>query len=54
MACQNSLISTMEGAWDIDGATYTIATARQMAGATGPSIWLTIMTKAGGTYTYTR
>ena len=54
MACQNTLITTMEWAWDLDGATYTIASARQMAGATGPSIWLTITTKAGNVFTYTR
>ena len=54
MACQNNLISTMEGSWNLDGATYTIASARQMAGSTGPSIWLTITTKAGNVFTYTR
>lgn len=54
MACQNNLISTMEDSWNLDGATYTIASARQMSGSTGPSIWLTITTKAGNIFTYTR
>ncbi len=54
MACPEGLVSNIEGVWDLDGATYSIAAARQMAGATGPSIWLTITTKAGDTFTYTR
>lgn len=54
MACQNTLISMMESVWDLEGATYTIASARYMSGSSGPGIWLTITTKAGNTFTYTR
>ena len=54
MACQNTLISTMESVWDLEGATYTIASARYMSGSSGPGIWLTITTKSGDTFTYTR
>lgn len=54
MACPNTLISKIEELWSLDEATYSIAAARQVSGSMGPSIWLTITTKAGDRFTYTR
>ena len=41
----SGLPMTLENAWNLDGATYTLVALRRMAGSVGPSMQMTITTK---------
>ncbi len=43
---------TLENAFAIDGATYSLQALRLMAGTTGPTMHLIITTKRGDIFTY--
>ncbi len=53
MAC-DGLLGTIEGLFRIDGATYSIQSARLMSGTTSPSRWMTIGMKDGPEFVYVR
>jgi hypothetical protein len=43
---------TLENAFTLDGATYSLQALRLIAGATGPTMHLSITTKKGDIFTY--
>lgn len=52
MACFDTAINTMENAWNLDGATYSLVGIRRMAGSIGSTMQMTITTKKGDTFTF--
>jgi hypothetical protein len=51
MACADNNITRMEGAWDLDGASYVVQSPR---GGSSLSISLVITVKNGGVFTFTK
>ena len=43
---------TLENAWSLDGATYSLVAIRRMAGSIGPSMQMIITTKNGNIFTF--
>ncbi|GAB0174151.1 MAG: hypothetical protein HHAS10_00300 [Candidatus Altimarinota bacterium] len=54
MACADDTLTMLEGAFDLDGATYSVMIASVMPGYTGPTMWVNIRTSAGATYRFGR
>lgn len=43
---------TLENAWNLDGATYSMMAVRRMAGSVGPTMYMTITTKTGDVFQF--
>lgn len=46
------LSMTLENAWDLDGATYSLMAVKRMQWSTWPSMYMTITTKKGDSFTF--
>jgi heat shock protein HslJ len=54
MACADSMLNTIENAWNPDGARYAITSPRLTPGSTGSTLILTITLKKWGVFTFVR
>lgn len=43
---------TLENAWNLNGATYSLVAIRRMAGSVGPTMQVTITMKNGNSFTF--